>query len=92
MIATSTKELEVKILRWKVNKEAKDFKVNIGKTKVMLSCNEPREVSEPGRWPCGVCRTGVGSNSVECTRCAKWVHKKCSDVKGSLEKLETTFM
>jgi hypothetical protein len=57
-----------------------------------LSCDGPGEVSESGRWPCGVCRTGVGSNSVECTRCAKWVHKKCSDVKVSLEKVKTTFV
>ena len=35
------------------------------------------------RWPCGVCNKGVGSNSLQCTRCQKWVHKKCSGIKGS---------
>jgi hypothetical protein len=29
---------------------------------------------------------------VECTRCVKWVHKKCSDMKGSLEKVKTMFV
>jgi hypothetical protein len=68
LIVTRMEELKDKILRWKETMEAKGLKVNIGKTKVMLSCDGPSEVSESGRWPCGVCRTGVGSNSVECTR------------------------
>ena len=34
------------------------------------------------RWPCGVCSKGVGSNSLQCTSCQKWVHKKCSGIKG----------
>jgi len=29
-------------------------------------------------WPCGVCGRGVGSHSIQCTSCQKWVHKKCS--------------
>ena len=28
------------------------------------------------RWPCGVCGRGVGSNSIHCISCQKWVHKK----------------
>ena len=39
------------------------------------------------RWPCGVCNKGVGSNSLQCTRCQKWVHKKCSGIKGSMSKV-----
>jgi len=34
------------------------------------------------RWPCGVCSKGVGSNSLQCTSCQKWVHKKCRGIKG----------
>ena len=33
------------------------------------------------RWPCGVYNKGVGSNSLQCTRSQKWVHKKCSGIK-----------
>ena len=29
-------------------------------------------------FPCAVCRTGVGSNSIICNGCKHWVHKKCS--------------
>jgi len=36
------------------------------------------------RWPCGVCRRGTGNNSIQCTSCQKWVHRKCSGIKGSL--------
>ena len=28
---------------------------------------------------------GVGRNSILCTQCGKWIHKRCSGVKGSLE-------
>ena len=31
-----------------------------------------------GRYPCGVCGHGVGANSVLCTACGKWCHKRCS--------------
>ena len=30
---------------------------------------------------CAVCRTGVGSNSIFCNGCKRWVHKKCSGLK-----------
>ena len=38
------------------------------------------------RWPCGVCGRGVGSNSIQCTSCQKWEHKKCSGIKGGISK------
>ena len=41
--------------------------------------------------PCGVCDQRVKVNSVLCIRCQKWVHKKCSGVKGALTKVEGTF-
>ena len=35
-----------------------------------------------GEFPCAVCRTGVGSNSIFCNGCKRWVHKKGSGLKG----------
>ena len=29
----------------------------------------------------------VGNNSIQCTSCKKWVHKKCSGIKSSLSKV-----
>ena len=39
-----------------------------------------------GEFPCAVCRTGVGSNSIFCNGCKHWVHKKCSGVEMRLKK------
>ena len=44
------------------------------------------------RWPRGVCSKGVGSNSLQCTSCQKWVHKKCSGIKGSMSKVAKSFI
>ena len=38
----------------------------------------PAEFSE---FPCNVCRTGVGNNSIFCNGCKHWVRKKCSGLK-----------
>ena len=34
-----------------------------------------------GDFPCAVCPTGVGRNSIYCNDCKLWVHKKCSGLK-----------
>ena len=34
-----------------------------------------------GEYPCAVCHTGVGSNSIYCNGCKLWVHKKCSGLR-----------
>ena len=31
-----------------------------------------------GEYPCAVCHTGVGNNSIYCNGCKLWVHKKLS--------------
>ena len=45
---------------------------------VMISGEHQKPVQKIARWPCGVCGRGVVSNSIQCTSCHKWVHKKCS--------------
>ena len=37
--------------------------------------------------PCGVCGKGVQANSVQCTVCKKWIHKRCSGVRGDLSRV-----
>jgi len=54
------------------------------KTKVMFSCSMKARVEKKGKWPCGVCKKGVGNNSILRHRCKKWIHKRSSGVKGSL--------
>ena len=39
-----------------------------------------------------VCSKGVGSNSIQCSSCQKWVHKKCSGIKDSMSKVAKSFI
>ena len=58
--------------------EKKGLRVNAGKTKVMI-CGTGLDLLQSSReYPCAVCRTGVGNNSIYCNGCKLWVHKKCS--------------
>ena len=57
---------------------------DIAKTKVMVSGNGIAPPSTSGKWPCSVCRKGVGSNSIFCNFCTHWVHRCCSEIRGRL--------
>ena len=50
----------------------------------MISGPELNLLRDSGKYPCAVCRKGVGSNAIYCTGCAHWVHKRCSAIKGTL--------
>ena len=71
--------------KWKTEMEAKGLRVNMGKTKIMVSGVNLQPLKDSGKYPCSVCRKGVGSNSIYCAGCSHWVHKKCSGVIGSLK-------
>jgi len=66
--------------------------MNTGKTKVMFSCSVKDRVEEESNWPCGVCKKGVGNNSILCHGCKKWIHKQCTGVKGSLRNASQSFI
>ena len=77
-------ELLEKLKTWKKGMEAKGLKANMTKTKLMISGPELNLLRDSGKYPCAVCRKGVGSNAIYCTGCAHWVHKRCSGIKGTL--------
>jgi len=54
----------------------------MNKIKVMIGGECQKPVQKAVRWPCGVCGRGVGSNSIQCTGCHKWVHKSVQWYKG----------
>ena len=57
----------------------------MGKTKIMESGINLDVLKKSGKYPCGVCQSGVGSsNAIFCGGCKRWVHKKCSGIKGPL--------
>ena len=85
LITESETELISKIRQWKQCLEKKGLKVNVSKTKVLISTGQKLN-EEQGEWPCGVCGKGVGKNSIQCTECKKWVHKRCSGIRGQLLK------
>ena len=90
LIAESMDELRAKFDSWKGVIERKGMKVNMGKTKVLVSGEGgEKEVSKID--PCGVCDGRVKANSVICLGCKKWVHKKCSGIKGALTKVKGQF-
>jgi len=57
------------------------MRVNMNKTKVMISQEWQKVMQKAVRWPCGVCSRGVGNNSIQL------VHRKCSGIKGSMYKV-----
>ena len=68
------------------------MRVNTNKTKVMISGERQMVRQKDVRWPCGVCSKGIGSNSIQCSSCQKWVHQKCSGIKGSMSKVAKSFI
>jgi len=87
-----TEELIKRLNKWTDNMESKGMSVNMNKTKVMISGVRQKVRQKAVRWPCGVCSKGVGRNSLQCTTCQKWVHKKCSGIKGSMSKVAKSFI
>ena len=76
---------------WKDGLEAKGLRVNVAKTKVLKCHKKCGQVQETCKYPCGVCKKGVGRNSILCGTCGKWIHHKCSGVKGKLKSIEFEF-
>ena len=81
IIAESLKECVRRLLTWKEAMEKKGPRVNAGKTKIMICGTGLDLLQSSGEFPCTVCRTGVGSNSIFCNGCEHWVHMKCSGLK-----------
>ena len=84
LIATDIEELERQIRAWNDNLGNKGLRVNMNKTKVMVSGRDMGTLIEEGKYPCAMCKTGVGSrNAVQCVRCKYWVHGrwKCSGLR-----------
>ena len=42
------------------------------------------QVEDSGKHPCGVCRKGVGNNSILSIECVRWVHKRYLGFSGRL--------
>jgi len=47
--------------------ENRGMRVNMNKTKVMISGEWQKVTQKSVRWPCGVCGRGFDNNSMHCT-------------------------
>jgi len=75
VIAETEEGLIKRLNEWKDNVENRGMRVNMNKTKVMISGECQKPMQKAARWLFGVCGRGVGSNSIQCTSCQKWVHR-----------------
>ena len=69
LIAKSLKELEDSYCSWKNSIESKGLRVNMKKTKVMVSALNQGPSFQSGKHSCGVCFKGVSVNSILCILC-----------------------
>ena len=69
IIAESLEECVRRLLTWKEAMEKKGLRVNAGKTMIMICGTGLDLLQSSGEFPCAVCRTGVGSNSIFCNDC-----------------------
>ena len=94
LVGKCEEELKEKLRKWNECLKDKGLKINEGKTKVMYESfgTGTTQVIGNVKHPCSVCLKGVGVNSIRCTQCVQWVHVRCSRVKGSLKKIESSFI
>ena len=75
LMSESTKSLKKKFLNWKGAFESKGLKVNIKKTKMMMTGSKGK-VDSCIKWG-----KRAMTNLVLCSKCGKWVHGRCARMK-----------
>ena len=87
IMAPTMEQLVRWVADWRASLLGKGLKVNAGKSKVMVGSSGGKMLVNSGKWPCGVCGKGVQANSVQCTVCKQWIHKRCSAMRGDLSRV-----
>ena len=85
----TVEEVLAKYHDWKTAMERKGLKVNVGKTKALSMPVMSKTITALD--PCSVCGKRFGANSIMCTICKKWVHRRCSGLRGKLVKFTEFF-
>ena len=69
LVLTAESEHDVleRFVRWRRELELRGLKVNMEKTKMMVTGRSSTQKIKTGKWSCGCCGKGVGSNSILCT-------------------------
>jgi len=71
VIAETEDDLIKRLNEWKDFVENRNVRVNMNKTKVMISGEWQKIMQKTIRWSCGVYGRGIGNNSIQCTSCQK---------------------
>ena len=85
VLVAETEELLMEGLReWGRGVGLRGLGVGVGGTGVVRCRVGVGQAGDSGECPCGVCKQGVGDNSIKCVACLRWVHKRCSGISGRL--------
>ena len=60
--------------------ERKELRVNMRKTKFLVSGVGHGVLKKSDKYPCAVSCCGVGNNSIQYSHCMLWVHNRCSGI------------
>ena len=91
LMSESKENLKEKFSKWNEAFESKWLKVNLKKTKVIVS-GLKGEVLKSKVDPCAKCGKRVMANLVMCTKCGKWVHGRCAKMKRVTSTLAKSFV
>ena len=88
IMADSLDDCVKQFQQWRQAMEKKGLRVNMKKTKFMVSGIGRGVLKDSGKHPCAVCRKGTGRPAIQCSQCKFWVHgkKKCSGIAGRLRE------
>ena len=88
LIAESMEEQQETFYGWKSAVESKGLKVNMMKTKVMVS-KIGQVTVKPSRKkdPCGICGRKTIANTVLCKSRGSWIHERCAKIKRVTNRL-----
>ena len=62
VIAETEANSITRLNEWKNNVENGGMRVNMNKTKIMISGERQKPVQKAARWPCGACGRGIVNN------------------------------
>ena len=75
LMGETIKGLRNKFLKWKEAIESKGLKINLRKTKLMVSGGITKDsMSKNKVYPCGACDLKAKADSILCLQCGKWIH------------------
>ena len=91
LMSETLEGLKEKFSKWKGAFQSKEFMVNLGEIKMMVSRTEGERVESKVN-PCDVCGKRTMANSMWCTRCVKSVHGRSTRWKSVTAKLANGFI